>query len=92
MSDPSWAVRTSSARAMSSIGKGTVKAIPTLIDALDDKDWRVRYHIVNTLREVGEESIPHLLNALNHKNRIVRKEAVEALGELGVKTQRLLKI
>ena len=72
--DINWVVRTASAQSISKIGKDSIKAIPTLIGALQDNDWRVRYRVVNTLANMGEPAIPALLESLDSKNKIVVKD------------------
>ncbi|MHA1131014.1 MAG: HEAT repeat domain-containing protein [Candidatus Helarchaeota archaeon] len=75
-------VRTAAANAISGIGKGSTKAIPTLLTTLEDNDWRVRYRAINTLVQICEDAVPSLLEVINHKNPLVRKGVIETLGEI----------
>lgn len=62
-------------------GSGT---LPTLLDALQDRDGPVRARAAGVLGRTGEpQAVPHLLNVLGDSDRLVRLSAAEALGRLG---------
>ncbi|MBI5960146.1 MAG: HEAT repeat domain-containing protein [Chloroflexi bacterium] len=59
-------------------------AVPVLVDALGDEDVRMRLHVVDLLRELGEsESVIALAGALRDPEWRVRWKAADALGRLG---------
>jgi HEAT repeat protein len=62
---------------------GRLGALPELVQALDDKRWRVREGAVRGLSELEEESIPHLVRALGDSSKQVRKRAASILGQRG---------
>jgi HEAT repeat protein len=77
-------VRTAAAQAIEGIGTGSREAIPTLINTLGDRDWRVRYRSIGTLVKIGEPAVPALMQVINHNDSTVRQGVVEAFGEMQV--------
>jgi HEAT repeats len=74
-----WDVRTSVIFALSNFDK---QSVPTLITALKDKDWYIRYQAANALAEIGfdaKDAIPALNNAVKDENINVRSAAKTAL-------------
>lgn len=66
--------------------KDQKKAIPALIEALKDKDDKVRFYAVLALRILGadaEDAIPALIEALKDKDKRVREHTVDVLGKIG---------
>ena len=67
-------------------------AVPVLIAALPDKDWKVRKLAVETLGKIGSKAVnaaPILESLrLNDKNKDVRDAATEALKKTGLYQQR----
>jgi HEAT repeat protein len=62
---------------------GDPQAVPALIDALKDEDWRVREAAVEALRKIGPPALPALIEMLKDKREWVRQATVQALGEIG---------
>jgi HEAT repeat protein len=59
-------------------------AIPRLIQALQDEEWRVREAACKALGEIGDpQAISYLAEALQDVDRDVRWAACKALGEIG---------
>ena len=63
-----------------------VQAVPTLSEALGDKDKTVRAETCRVLGRIGpgaREAVPALQTALRDKDDIVRVQAEEALRRIG---------
>lgn len=58
-------------------------AVPALVRALGDKDWRVSTRAVVTLGKFGSPTVPALIGALGKKYSGVRMTAAEVLGKNG---------
>ncbi|MDQ4076364.1 MAG: HEAT repeat domain-containing protein, partial [Chloroflexota bacterium] len=59
-------------------------AVPTLIDALSDRDEQVRWHAAKALNTIGDErAVPALVQALEDPNYGVRWLAAEELARIG---------
>ena len=58
-------------------------AIPELIKALGDTEFRVRYSAVISLCSIGTAVVPELIKALGHTEDQVRRSATEALSNFG---------
>ncbi len=59
-------------------------AVPVLIDALEDEDWRIRLYAVEALGQIGNnEILPALSVALRDPEWKVRWRAADLLGKLG---------
>ncbi|NDJ77260.1 MAG: TIR domain-containing protein [Chloroflexi bacterium] len=59
-------------------------AVPVLVDALSDDDWRIRLHATDVLGQIGGEgAVPALVGGLRDPEKRVRWRAAEALGDLG---------
>jgi HEAT repeat protein len=61
-------------------------AVPALVKALDDPDWRVASWAALALGEAGlntEVVVPVLIRSVGHTNVWVRQNAAEALGNFG---------
>jgi hypothetical protein len=74
-----WDVRTSVIFALSNFGK---QGVPTLIQALKDKDSHIRYQAANALDEIGSDAknaISALNDAVKDENIHVRFAATKAL-------------
>jgi len=79
MKDPEENIRYAAAEALGKIGES--KAIPFLIDALNDP-W-VRYAAVESLGMLNaKEAVPHLLRVYG-EDEWVRLAVIEALGDIG---------
>ncbi len=58
-------------------------AVPVLIDALSDDDWRMRLTIINLLGEINDtEAVPALTEMLRDAEWRVRWRAADSLGRL----------
>ncbi|MBN1679568.1 MAG: HEAT repeat domain-containing protein [Anaerolineae bacterium] len=58
-------------------------AVPVLLDALSDQDWRVRLQVIETLGSIrAAEAAPMLTGMLHDAEWRVRWRAAEALGKL----------
>ena len=76
-------VRMSAARALGRIGEPAKEAVPTLIQALEDQDFRVRNIAVWALVQIGKPAVPHLIQVLeNEKQADVHSFAVEVLEQM----------
>lgn len=62
---------------------GRLGALPELVQALEDRRWRVREAAVSGLSVMGEAGIPHLVRALSDRSKQVRKRAASILGQQG---------
>jgi HEAT repeat protein len=74
-------VREAAAAALGRIGDAA--AVPGLLAALRDADWRVCRAAAWALGEIGAPAVPGLLAALRDESWQVREAAAEALGEIG---------
>jgi HEAT repeats len=75
-------VRVAVISALSQFGK---QGVPTLINALKDKDWYIRYQAANALGEIGfaaKDALPALNDAVKDKNVNVRAAATSTLEEI----------
>ena len=62
---------------------GDKTAVPALIKALKDKDFRVCGYAARALGEIGDRSaVPALISALGDKKDQVRTKAANALKEI----------
>jgi HEAT repeats/HEAT repeat len=80
--ETAWDVRASVIFALSKFGK---QGVPTLITALKDKDWYIRYQTANALSEIGydaKNAVPTLNNVVKDENIYVRSAAKTALVEI----------
>jgi len=59
-------------------------AVPILIDALKDEEWRVEWNAVEALVKIGETAVPALIDVLKDKDKDedVRWDAAKALREI----------
>jgi HEAT repeat protein len=81
LDDNDWAVRTSAAEALGTIGDA--RAVEPLIRALHDEYWNVNRAAEKTLGTIGEPAIEPLIQALLRDNdRKVRASAAGALGRI----------
>lgn len=74
-------VRKYASEAVGKIKEG--RAIPLLIELLDDKDISVRFSACASLAKIGKPSIDKLADALKNGSIQVRKYAAIALGKIG---------
>lgn len=67
------------------LGKiGDTRAIDSLIELLNDKEFMIRHRAVKALGNLGDaRAVDALIKLLNDKELIIRRSAVEALGILG---------
>jgi HEAT repeat protein len=81
--ETAWDVRASVIFALSKFGK---QGVPTLITALKDKDWYIRYQTANALSEIGFDAKNAVLAlndaAVKDENLNVRHAAKTALVEI----------
>jgi HEAT repeat protein len=82
LQDKVKAVREEAAAALAAIGNA---AIPSLVEALQHKDWLVRLHAVESLGKTkSKQAVEPLLSVLfNDRDSAVREDVVRALGEIG---------
>lgn len=82
LQDTVKAVREAASAALAAIGE---TAIPSLVEALANRDWLIRLHAVESLgRTKSPKAIQPLLFALlNDDDSAVREDAVRALGTIG---------
>jgi HEAT repeat protein len=72
--------------AQSPVEPKTQTTVPTLVNALNDKDWRVRSQAANRLGQMGaiaSVAIPDLIKSLDDEDVVVRLRAALALGKIG---------
>ena len=68
-------------------------AVPLLIDAMEDKEWSVRFGATRQLGELGKESasaIPRLLRLTKDEDRFLRKNAAQAIWKINGDAQPLI--
>ena len=51
---------------------GDSRAVECLIEALEDEDWSVRWHVIWALVKIGDPAVVPLIKALGDENRNVR--------------------
>ncbi len=74
-------VRKNATGALIKIGEPAVEMI---IDALEDENWRVRWHSAEILGELKDDrAVKPLIKALNDENNGVRSNSIIALSEIG---------
>jgi HEAT repeat protein len=74
-------VRKNATGALIKIGKPAVEMI---INALEDENWRVRWHSAEILGEIKDKrAVKPLIKALNDENNGVRSNSIIALIEIG---------
>ena len=60
------------------------KSIPTIRQALEEKDWIIRWIATRALGKIGSEAtVPALAQAVNDEESSVRWQAIEALEKVG---------
>ncbi|MBM4432236.1 MAG: hypothetical protein FJ026_18085, partial [Chloroflexi bacterium] len=69
---------------------GDKRAVPALLETLQDAQEEVANEAAMALGAVGEAAIPVLIQALGSDQRQVRRLAIQALGKVGDKAQRPL--
>ncbi len=62
---------------------GGTRAVPSLIDALQDLDEWVRFGAVIVLAKIGRDAVGPLIGALRSSATMVRANAAETLGRIG---------
>jgi len=71
-------------RAAAALGKlGDARAVPVLIEKLDDELWNVRYVAQAALVRIGKPSVQPMLRALPKAPDRARPHLIEALGRVG---------
>lgn len=68
--------------AASALGRIGTAALPSLTEALQDKNRDVRFRAVWALGNIGEPAVPALVSALDDLDPRVRERAVTALGQI----------
>jgi HEAT repeat protein len=68
--------------AASALGRIGTPALPSLSEALQDKNRDVRHRVVWALGTIGEPAAPALISALDDLDPRVRERAVTALGQI----------
>jgi HEAT repeat protein len=79
-------VRSSAATALGRISRCPERAVPALIQALEDPDENVRQSAMRALAAFGphaKTAVPALIRALAHASESIRILATEALGSIG---------
>jgi HEAT repeat protein len=87
-----WNVRVAIVSALSQFDK---QGVPTLVNALTDKDWYIRYQAANALGEIGsaaKDAVPALNDAVKDENIYVRSAATTALAEMKKQDVSIIKI
>ena len=72
--------------AIDSLGRLGEKAVPPLIESLDDPNPLVRYRAARVLSRIGPdavEAVPALVRHLSDVDESVRREAARAIGQIG---------
>lgn len=87
ISDPNAKVRMQAVVALGNIGQK--EAVPTLLKAIQDKDWTVRLETVLALDRIGPtpEVILAMMPALSDPNKYVRRHTAWVLGNCGTKAK-----
>lgn len=70
------------------LGPKAALAVPALIEALQDKDYRVRANAALTLSKIGSKAdfaTPALMKAMEDGNHNVKFHAISAIGSIGSK-------
>ena len=80
-----WFEKEEKQYAARALGKlGDERAVPVLIDALNDDDRTLRAYVAGALGNLGDKrAVPSLISILGDEDSWVRREAALALGELG---------
>ena len=74
-------VRKSKVEAIESLSTAAASGIRLLVDAFEDRDWYVRWSVVQALRESGSEAvIPPLVQGLKDPDWNVRESVTQTLG------------
>ncbi len=72
--------------AIDSLGRLGEKAVPPLIESLDDPNPLVRYRAAKVLSRIGPDAVaavPALVRHLSDVDESVRREAARAIGQIG---------
>lgn len=64
-------------------GKSAKSAIPALIEALNEKDYKVLESVRDALGAMGAEAIPPLTKVMRDTKSPLRSQAIRALGKVG---------
>jgi len=59
------------------------EALPTLVNALQDSDAKVREAVAHAIGQMGPDALPVLSEMLNHRDKYVRRNAAWSMGKLG---------
>ncbi len=79
-------VRLRAIRELGDMGTAAKPLLPVLLQALADRDWRIRYETAKTIGLIGPEArtaIPALTDRLLDSDRRVACEAIASLGKIG---------
>ena len=76
--------------AVTALGElGDPVAVPSLLTALEDEEWTVRWHAAEALGKIGDaRAVESLIAALNCKGAEVRQAAAHALERIGWRPDR----
>ncbi len=58
-------------------------SVPTLLDALRNKDYPYRNYVVDSLGELGKAALPALIEAIKDNDLTVRVDVINTLGRMG---------
>jgi HEAT repeat protein len=83
MRDRSPAERASAAREIAQLGPKSTRAVPVLIDALDDDSEFIRQSVTGALTRIGKPAVGALTKSLSSSQRLTRRQATLALAHIG---------
>lgn len=89
------AYRISGADGLAALGPEAKPVVPDLIAMLNDKDKRVRYLTVFTLRCLGpvaKEALPSLITLIDDPDFAIRSDSITALGTIQAEPERVIPI
>ena len=75
--------RLRAAKDLARLGWLAREALPSLVQALDDDDPKVREVSAQAIGNMGPDALPTLAGMLTHPDKYVRRNAVWAMGKLG---------
>jgi HEAT repeat protein len=86
-------LRWNAARTLGKLREAGAKAIPALVEHLEDAEPTVREHCAEALGDIGPlalETVPNLLAVLDDPAVRVRRDAVRSLGQIGAPADQVL--
>jgi HEAT repeat protein len=75
--------RIQAAKNLGRLGWLAREALPSLVNALEDGDAKVREAVAHAIGQMGPDALPILTKMLNHDDKYVRRNAAWAMGKLG---------